>query len=145
MTNILQTTISNAFFMKINACWFKFQRNLFLRVESMLSHNWFRWLLGTKQVRRHYVDQWWPKSMKHIRVIEVSMCYHTKYIDTGTFFCSGVIWVIIIDQISICPLKSICFSWYCIACSLFTITNAFPLKEQFCFLHYTMWKVAITG
>ena len=39
-----------------------FHRSLFLRVQLIISHHWFRQWLGDKQATSHYLNQWWPTS-----------------------------------------------------------------------------------
>ena len=64
MTYILYKTFSNTFpWMKIIACWFKFQCRLFLWVQLTLSQQWLRQWLGTKLVTSHYLNQWRSRSV----------------------------------------------------------------------------------
>ena len=65
MAAILWMTFSNAFsWMKIYE--FQFHWNLFLRVQSTIFQDWFRWWLGVGQATSHYLDQWWYSLLTHL-------------------------------------------------------------------------------
>ena len=46
----------------------KFHWSLFPRVQLTIFQHWFRWWLGAVQPTSHYLNQWWPGLITHIRV-----------------------------------------------------------------------------
>ena len=68
MAAFIQTTFCNAFpWMKIFVFWLKFQWSLFLGVQLIITELWFRKWLGAGQATSHYLNQWWPSLMTHVR------------------------------------------------------------------------------
>ena len=60
MAAIFQTTFSNTFsWMKAYELRLKFHSNLFLRVQSVIFHHWFRYWFGADQATSHYLNKWW--------------------------------------------------------------------------------------
>ena len=43
--------------------WLKFHWNWFLKVQSTINQDWFRWWLGAKQATSHYLNLWWTCSL----------------------------------------------------------------------------------
>ena len=53
-------------FMWIVVFLFIFHLNLFLRVQSTISQQWFRKGFGANQVTNPYMNQWWPSLLMHV-------------------------------------------------------------------------------
>ena len=55
---------------------------MFLRVQLMIFHNWFRQWLGTNQATSHHLNQWWYSTLTHISITRpqwVNMLNFSKY------------------------------------------------------------------
>ena len=62
-----QTTFSNAFsWMQIFEFRLKLHWSVFLWDQLTIFQHLFRWWLGTVAAISHYLNQWWPDSLKHI-------------------------------------------------------------------------------
>ena len=60
MDAISQTTFSNAFsWKKLFEFRLKFHWSLFLRVQLLILHHWFRQWLGAGPATSHCLNQWW--------------------------------------------------------------------------------------
>ena len=57
--HIADDTFKCISWMKMLEFQLKFHWSLFLRVQFIIFHHWFRKWLGSNQVTRHYLDQWW--------------------------------------------------------------------------------------
>ena len=98
MATILQMTFSFSC-MKI-VLQFKFQRNLFLRVQLLIYRHWFILWLGTQQATSLYLNQWLPSLLMYICVTRpqwvkaLFLCIqlalytiHRKHCTNAQYFC----------------------------------------------------------
>ena len=61
LANKMQTFCNAISWQKIGVFLSKLHLSLFLKVQSTIGQQWFRWWLGAKQVTSHYLDQFRPK------------------------------------------------------------------------------------
>ena len=95
MDNILQTTFSNVFSsMKIFEFRLTFHWSLFLRFQFTIFQHWFRYWVGTVQLTRHYLNQWWLDyrqiyvSLGLIELMMKLISLRYQYTKTGIFLAN---------------------------------------------------------
>ena len=111
-----QTPFSNAFsWMEMIKFRFKFHRYIFPGVHLTVCHHRFKKWLGAEQATRHYLNQWWPSALTHIRDTRgrwILTAYLTNENYAINWYCSGC-QMINICSIVLMPLLTIHSMIYC--------------------------------
>ena len=87
MATILQTTLSNAFFLVESFMfWLKFHWALFLEVQLAISQHWFKLWFVAEQATSHYLNQCWPIFLTRLQWVLTTFFYNFIHFISTTVF-----------------------------------------------------------